>query len=34
MKRLVFSRDNNESYDVRIYDADNNHDWVKYGERF
>ena len=32
MKRLVFSRDNNESYEVRIYDADNNHDWVKYGE--
>jgi len=32
MKQLVFSRDDNESYQVRIYDADNNHDWAKYGE--
>lgn len=32
MKKLVFSRDNNESYEVRIYDADDSHDWVKYGE--
>lgn len=32
MKRLVFSRDNNESYEVRIYDASDEHDWVKYGK--
>ena len=32
MKRLVFSKDGNDSYEVRIYDADNNHDLVKYGE--
>ena len=32
MKRLVFSRDNNESYEVRIYDAGDEHNWVKYGE--
>ena len=32
MKRLVFSRDNNESYEVRIYDASDEHDWLKYGE--
>ena len=32
MKKLVFSRDDNRSFEVRIYDVDNDHDWVKYGE--
>ena len=32
MKRLVFSKDGNESYEVRIYDAGDEHDWMKYGE--
>lgn len=32
MKKLVFSKDGNESFEVRIYDADNNQYWVKYGE--
>ena len=32
MKRLVFSRDDNESYEVRIYDASDEHDWVNYGK--
>ena len=32
MKRLVFSKDGNESYEVRIYETGNEHNWVKYGE--
>ena len=32
MKKLVFSRDDNRSFEVRIYNTDDNRTWVKYGE--
>lgn len=32
MKKLVFSKNSDESYEVRIYNAGDEHDWVKYGE--
>ena len=32
MKQLVFSKDGNESYEVRIYNASDEHEWIKYGE--
>ena len=31
MKRLVFSKDG-ESYEVRIYDAGDEHSWIRYGK--
>lgn len=32
MKQLVFSKNNNESYEVRIYNTGDEYDWIKYGE--
>ena len=32
MKKLVFKRENDKKYEVRIYEDDNDHDWVRYGE--
>ena len=32
MKRLVFSKDGNESYEVRIYETGDEHSWIRYGE--
>lgn len=32
MKKLVFSRNDSESYEVRIYDTGDEHNWILYGE--
>ena len=32
MKHLVFHKNNNESYEVRIYSTGDEYDWIKYGE--
>lgn len=32
MKSLVFSRNDDKHYEVRIFEAGDEHDWVKYGE--
>lgn len=32
MKQLVFSKNNDRSYEVRIYNTGDEYDWVKYGE--
>lgn len=32
MKKLVFSKNSDESFEVRIYDTGDEHNWVKYGE--
>lgn len=34
MKRLVFDRNNDRHYEVRIYDVGDEHDWIKYGDLF
>lgn len=34
MKRLVFDRNNDRHYEVRIYGAGDEHDWIKYGDLF
>ncbi len=31
MKQLVFSKNNNESYEVRIYSPGDEHSWISYG---
>lgn len=32
MKRLIFDRNNDKSYEVRIYNTGDEHDWIKYGD--
>lgn len=32
MKKLVFSRNNDKHYEVRIYETGDEYSWVKYGE--
>ena len=32
MKRLVFRRNDNKNYEVRIYEDGDDRSWVKYGE--
>ena len=32
MKKLVFKRENDKKYEVRIYEDDNDHDWLRYGK--
>ena len=32
MKKLAFSKDGDKSFEVRIYDTGDEHNWVKYGE--
>lgn len=32
MKKLVFSKENDNSYEVRIYETGDEHNWLKYGE--
>ena len=34
MKQLVFNRNNNESFEVRIYNTGDEHNWIRYGELF
>lgn len=31
MKQLMFNRDSDKSYEVRIYNAGDEHDWTRYG---
>lgn len=32
MKQLVFSKNGNKSYEVRIYNTGDEHNWAKHGE--
>lgn len=32
MKNLVFTRKDDKHYEVRIFDAGDEHSWIKYGE--
>lgn len=34
MKRLVFHRNSNKDYEVRIYSTGDEYDWIKYGDLF
>lgn len=34
MKRLVFHRNSDKDYEVRIYSAGDEYDWIKYGDLF
>ena len=34
MKHLVFDRDNDRHFEVRIYNEGDEHDWIKYGDLF
>lgn len=34
MKQLVFHRNNDRHYEVRIYSAGDEHNWLKYGDLY
>ena len=34
MKHLMFSRDNDRHFEVRIYNEGDEHDWIRYGDLF
>lgn len=34
MKRLVFHRNSDKDYEVRIYSTGDEYDWIKYGDLF